>query len=237
VRRFKFLPVAAAVGLASCSPSPAPPAVTVAPAVVEPTPPEPVAKTGPAPVADGGSFRFPDDAGGQALAGMLPPAAPPPMPAAVPTAPRGRKLPAFLDSPTPPLPDAAAAPPRLALPPVKAGRPVPLPERVPADLGAVTPDLPAGPVTATGPLIRSPARDPLEPAELPVLSPKPVADRAPLTDPTAEFTAASVVSPGLPLRTAPAGFVRINLPDPFENAGAAKVRTPVTEDPNRVLPR
>jgi hypothetical protein len=159
------------------------------------------------------------------------------MPATAPVAPRDRKRPAFLDAPMPPLPDAANSPPRLALPPVKAVRPIPLPERVPTDLGAVIPDLPARPEVATGSLTRIPARDQSEPAGLPILSPKPVADRAPLTDPTAEFTAASVISPSLPLRTTPAGFVRIDLPDPFENAAAGKVRTPVVEDPNRVLPR
>jgi hypothetical protein len=241
VNRFKFLLAAAALELASCGQSPAPPAVTVAPAVAEPkaepAPAEPVAKNGPAPVPDGGTFRFPDDPGGKALAKMLTPAAPPPMPAPVPAAPRDRKLPAFLDTPTPPLPDAASSPPRLALPPVKAVRPVPLPERVPTDLGAVIPDLPARPEIAAGSLTRIPARDLSKPAELPILSPKPVADRAPLTDPTAEFTAASVISPSLPLRTEPAGFVRINLPDPFENAEAGKIRTPVVENPNRVLPR
>jgi len=240
VSRFKFLPVVA-VGLASCSPSPAPPAVTVAPAVVEPkadpAPAGRVAKNDPAPVTDGGTFTFPDDGGGKALAKLLAPAAPPLMPAAVPTAPRERKLPAFLDNPSPPLPAAASSPPRLALPPIKDVRPVPLPERVPTDFGAVVPDLPTRPEIAAGPLTRIPAPDSSKPADLPVLSPKPVADRAPLTDPTAEFTAASVISPSLPLRTEPAGFVRINLPDPFENADAAKVRTPVVEDPNRVLPR
>jgi hypothetical protein len=239
--RFKFLVAAVAIGLASCGQSPAPPAVTVGPAVVEPKadPPraEQAAKNDPAPVPDGGTFRFPDDTGGKALAKTLTPAAPLPMPATVPAAPRDRKLPAFLETPTPPLPDAASSPPRLALPPIKDARPVPLPERVPTDLGAAIPDLPARPEIATGSLTRIPARDLSQPAQLPILSPKPVADRAPLTDPTVEFTAASVISASLPLRTEPAGFVRINLPDPFENADAAKIRTPVAEDPNRVLPR
>jgi hypothetical protein len=242
VTRFKFLAIAAAVGLTSCGRSPAPPAAVATPvvAVIDPSdsmkPNEPPAAKA-EPLADGGSFPFPDDTGGKALAKSLAPAAPPRMPAGVPVVPRERKLPAFLDAPGPVLPDAANSPPRLALAPIKDVRPLPLPDRVPPDLGGVVPDLPARPEVPTGSLVRIPARDVSQPAELPPLSPKPVADRAPLTDPTAEFTAASVISPGLPLRTAPAGFVRLNLPDPFENAGAAKVRTPVTEDPNRVLPR
>jgi len=67
------------------------------------------------------------------------------------------------------------------------------------------------------------------------LSSRPAADRAPLSDPTVEFTARSVVSSSLPLRTLPVGFLRIPLPDPFEHADAARPRTPVVEDPNRAL--
>ena len=241
MNRFKILAPAAVVGLLGCGQSPAPPVVAT-PAVVaaqadaaSDAPAERVAKNDPTP--DGGSFAFPDDAGGKALAKALTPAAPPAMPAVLPAAPRERKLPAYLDAPTPPLPDAASSPPRLALPPIKAVRPVALPDRVPPDLGGVMPDLPPRPEVPAGSLTRIPARDLSQPAELPSLSPKPVTDRAPLADPTAEFTAASVISPTLPLRTEPAGFVRINLPDPFENADAARVRTPVVEDPNRVLPR
>jgi hypothetical protein len=240
VTRFKFLTLAAAVGLTSCSRSPAPPAaVPTTVVVVDPSDSMNVAEPGPKkdPLPDGGSFAFPDDAGGKALAKALALAAPPPMPAVVPATPRERKLPAYLDAPTPPLPDAASSPPRLALPPIKDVRPVPLPERVPNDLGVVIPDLPARAELPTGSLTRIPARDLSQPTELPPLSPKPVTDRAPLADPTTEFTAASVISPTLPLRTEPAGFVRINLPDPFEHADDAKVRTPVAEDPNRVLPR
>jgi hypothetical protein len=44
-----------------------------------------------------------------------------------------------------------------------------------------------------------------------------------------------VISAMLPLRIDPTGFIRINLPDPFENADAAKPRTPIVEDPNRAL--
>ena len=72
--------------------------------------------------------------------------------------------------------------------------------------------------------------------ELPPLSTRPVPNRGPLTDPTIEFTARSVISLNLPLRTEPTGYIRINLPDPFENAEAAKPRTPVMENPNRSLP-
>jgi hypothetical protein len=243
--RMRFLLAAmAGVALTSCGRSPSPPAVVSVPAVApdkpdpaNPAPALPATKADPAPAADGGSFAFPDDTGGKALAKMLTPATPPPMPASAPPRPRDRKLPAFLDAPEPPLPDAANTPPQLALPPIQGVRPTALPERVPPDLGGSTAELPSRPETPAGALVRTPARDVSAPATLSILSSKPVLDRAPLTDPTAEFTAKSVISPSLPLRTVPAGFIRINLPDPFENVGAAKVQTPVIENPNRVLPR
>jgi hypothetical protein len=231
----------AAAGLTSCGQSPAPPVVAAMPAIVsdqpEPAKPVPTEKPESPPLADGGTFVFPDDTGGKSLAKMLTPASPPAMPASAPPRPRERKLPAFLDAPEPPLADAASNPPRLALPPIKDVRPTALPERVPPDLGGSTAELPPRPETPVGSLTRIPAADLSKPAPLPALGQKPVPDRAPLADPTAEFTAKSVISPGLPLRTEPAGFVRINLPDPFENAGTAKVQTPVIENPNRVLPR
>ena len=129
MNRFKFLTLAA-LGLTSCNQSPAPPAVVAGPAIVaqdkpEPAAVEPAAKNDSIP--DGGTFQFPDDTGGKALAKTLTPAIPPAMPAAAPAAPKERKLPAFLDAPTPPLPDAANSPPRLGLAPIKEARPVPLP--------------------------------------------------------------------------------------------------------------
>jgi hypothetical protein len=106
---------------------------------------------------------------------------------------------------------------------------------VPPDLGGLVPDVPPRADFQAGPGLRVEGRDPSQPAELPILSGKPVPDRAPLADPTVEFTARSVISALLPLRVDPAGFVRINLPDPFEHAAAATPRTTVMEDPNRSL--
>jgi hypothetical protein len=232
------------VGLAAaCSPAPAPPAEAVAPvadAVADgrataPAAPAPAVKPDPAPITDGGTFPFPDDAGGKALAKTLTPAAPPPLPTPAATGPRGRELPATIADPSPPAADPPATPPRLALAPSRSIRPAPLPDRVPADLGGPFPDLPTRPVPPAGPLMRTEGRDVSRPAELPILSHQPVPDRAPLADPTLEFTARSVISPVLPLRTDPAGFVRFDLPDPFEHAAAARPRTPVVEDPSRSL--
>jgi hypothetical protein len=225
---------------AGCGQSPAPPAVAEVPAVAEaPDPtkhePAPTTKADSAPLPDGGTFPFPDDAEGKALAKTLAPAPLPPIPPAGPVMPRERKLPAFLDAPAPAPPGTASIAPRLSLPAGKEVLPAPLPERVPRDLGGSLPQLPARDELPTGPLIRQPGPDISKPADLPILSSRPVTDRAPLTDPTLEFTARSVISLNLPLRSTPLGFLRIALPDPFEHADAARARTPVVENPNRSL--
>ena len=150
--RLKTLTVAAAaLALSSCGPSPAPPVAVATPVIVvekpEPAPKDEPVKGDPPvknePIPDGGTFRFPDDLGGKALAKSLTPSSTPTLPAEKPAVPHERKLPAFLDAPMPPLPDAATSPPRLGLAPIKDARPVPLPDRVPLDLGGVIPELPA----------------------------------------------------------------------------------------------
>jgi hypothetical protein len=231
------------LGTLGCNQS-APPAAAVVPvaaneAKADPAPkekPAEVAKADLPPLADGGAFPFPDDAGGKALQKALTPSAPAAMPVGAPVAPKERKLPAYLNVPSPPLPDAASIPPRLGLPQNKPVQPSPLPERVPSDFGGTVPVLPGRSELPVGPLTRQEGVDLSKPAPLPTLGTR-VADRAPLADPTVEFTAQSVVSTVLPLRTEPTGFLRITLPDPFENSEAARPRTPVVEDPNKSLPR
>jgi hypothetical protein len=231
---------AGAVGLFGCGQS-SPPAVAVVPVAAEEAKADPVVKDRPepkadnAPIPDGGSFPFPDDAGGKALAKSVTPPLPSPMPPSAPAVPNERKLPAYLDTPTPPLADAASSPPLLPMPDAKPIRPSPLTDRVPSDIDGACPLLPSRSELPTGPLTRQESIDIAKPADLPILSSRPVTDRAPLSDPTTEFTAQSVISSALPLRTEPTGFLRINLPDPFEHADAAKPRTPIVDDPNRSL--
>jgi hypothetical protein len=232
---------ATACGVAGCNQS-SPPAVAVAPAEAAEVQSTPATKVPPAAaepkvdrIADGGRFTFPDDAGGKALAKLVTPPTPAPMPASVPVVQKERHLPIFLDAPAPATFDAASSPPRLPLPDAKPARPTPLPDRVPPDIGGLFTQLPARGEFATGPLTRTEARTVNVPPKLAPLAQRPVADRAPLTDPTIDFTARSVINPNLPLRTEPTGFLRINLPDPFENVEAAKPRTPVVENPNRSL--
>jgi len=232
---------AVAIGVVGCGQS-SPPAVEIVPAEAVEVQPTPVAKENPTGDAkvdrlpDGGTFAFPNDAGGKSLAKLVTPQSPAPMPAMVPIVPKERKLPMFLDAPAPIGSDAAGSPPRLPLPDTKPARPMSLTDRVPTELGGLFPQLPARGEFATGPLTRTDARNVNTPPELPALSQRPVADRAPLTDPTIEFTARSVISLNLPLRTEQTGFLRMNLPDPFEHVEAAKSRTPVVENPNRSMP-
>ena len=209
-------------------------------AVAEPSPKAKVTeapvlpRTDPA-IPDGGSFAFPKDTGGKLLARFLAPAAPMARPKAAPAAPRERRIPAYLDTPALPFASAAEAPPLLPIAKLRDVRPSPLPDRVPFDLAAAVPALPDRPAFHSGSLTRQASRDPNLPADLPILSPRPVPDRAPLDDPTTEFTAQSAISASLPLRTEPAAFIRFNLPDPFEHSEAARPRTPVVENPNRAI--
>lgn len=236
IRRAQFLCfiIIAACGAAGCNQS-TPPAVVAAPVQPEPvsTPAQPP-ETKDKPAQSSVPFSFPDDRGGKALAKMLTPTNTTPMPASVPPTQKPRRLPSFLDSPAPASIEVINSPPRLALPATRPAQPMPMPDRVPTELGGLLPQLPHRTDWPTGALTRSESQNANSP-ELPLLSPRPVADRAPLTDPTIEFTAQSVISTKLPIRTEPTGFLRINLPDPFEHVEGAKPRTPVLENPNRSL--
>ncbi len=243
MKHLLFLSFAVVIGCGKSEPQPtvvAGPAVEPVadvPSKVEQPPiekPAPAEKPAAPPIADGGSFAFPDDSGGKLLAKTLPPANPPSLTDPTPAAPKPRKLPAFLDAPSVPTTDPGPVVPRLPLPAAKEVRPTSLPDRVPTDFAPERPLLPERGEFATGPLTRQAGPDPATPAEVPILSAKPVPDRASLADPTTEFTARSVISPMLPLRTQPAGFLRFNLPDPFEHSAAARPPV-VAEDPNRAL--
>ncbi|WP_020470680.1 hypothetical protein [Zavarzinella formosa] len=234
------------------TPKPETPAVTAKidePKTASPkaeTPPEPKAvakaepkteapKTPAEPVEAAKSFAFPGDTGGKLLGDMLTPKAPATMPGRTVMSPRERVLPAFLDNASVLLPDAASNPQTLRLPNRREIQPMSLPEKVAPDFAPAVPSLPAMIVPEVGALHIQPMRDPTQPAELPILSNKPVPERASLADPTVEFTAQSVISLLLPLRETTVPFVKLTIPEPFEFAGQATLKVVPSEDPNRFL--
>lgn len=188
-----------------------------------------------APVEAGTAFAFPDDAGGKLLRGLLTPKAPVVAPDRVKVEPKPRVMPAYLEGGYIAVPDAANNPATLNLPAGRAITPMSLPEKIAPDFAPAVPQLPDIAKPEVGALHKQEPRDPAKPADLPLLSRTPVPDRASLADPTTEFTAQSVVSVMLPLRTALAPFVKLTIPEPYEFAGQAVPKVLPPEDPNRVL--
>lgn len=73
-----------------------------------------------------------------------------------------------------------------------------------------------------GPRLRLPSVDVNVVPPLPFLG-KPIADRASTADATEEASTRLATSAVMPRRTAPAAFVKIDLPDPFENRKAMRI--------------
>jgi hypothetical protein len=161
-------------------------------------------------------FAFPEDAGGALLAKVLPPKEP--------EAPRtDRAEPAHrpaasrsIEPPTLPLPLNHATMPRLPAP-VKAA---PLRPRLILDeaLSGLpdSPILPQLPSLPDGGRVRVPSVDVNQPIPLPILA-RPVADRAPLDDPTTDASAEAALAAPIPSRTTKAPFLKLTLPDPYDH--------------------
>jgi hypothetical protein len=98
--------------------------------------------------------------------------------------------------------------------------------------------LPERPQVPDGGRIRLPGPDANQPVPLPVLA-VPRGDRAPLDDPTLDASGAAALAEVLPARASPAPFLRLNLPDPFENRAAVRLRTALPEEavPLPIAPR
>jgi hypothetical protein len=178
-------------------------------------------------------FRFADDAEGRALAELL---TPPATAAKSPDAeerskPLERTLPEYVADPSRMATLNGLPPARLPNPPAGAVLPRPLPDRPPHDLGGLSLPSP-GPIRLPdGALTRVEGSGELSrPAPLPVLG-KPVPDRAPLEDPTVDFTAKSVTLETIPLRSELDVNSKINLPDPFELRETIRFRGEVKETP------
>jgi hypothetical protein len=212
----------------SAAPAPVPVAVR---AQADDPPSDPPKKTEPAKDAEG--FRFPEDRGGQLLGKVLLPSEKTSSPPeSVSTGPRPLAASPTLDQPTVPLTPSRLDVPRLpSIRKVSSPRLRPLPDEAPLSTLPTDPQPPQAQVLPAGERARVPGPDPLQPATLPLLA-QPLADRASLDDPGAEFSAAAVQAATVPARSTPAPFVRQNLPDPFENRDTVRLRNTPDEHPD-----
>jgi hypothetical protein len=178
------------------------------------------------------TFNFADDAVGKQLAKTLPPQQALRLPPTGPSEPKPRA-----GSPVVERPELALPAPKPGLPvrPAKVQsrlRPHLVGENLPLSDFRADPQLPQRPEMPPEEMIQLTAPDANLPAALPPHG-KQVADRAPLDDPTSEFSAERAVAHPTPLRTTPMPFMRINLPEPFEHRSPAK---PLDREPPLVAP-
>jgi hypothetical protein len=115
-------------------------------------------------------------------------------------------------------------------------------ERVPPDLGAGARAVPAKPKLPVSALSTKRSRDVNLPPPLPTLG-RPVGDRAGFEDPTTDFGNAVITRPPVKAPYAPASFLKLGIPNPFELAEQIKptvppadelALTPVLVNPRRV---
>jgi len=139
--------------------------------------------------------------------------------------------PAFLERPEIPSPPYKGLPPKPAIKNVgNPVRPKSAADEIPLSRFFGDPKLPVVVKLEGAALVKWPMPDPNEPAPLPILA-QPKSDRAPLTDPTTDASTDAALSGTIPVRDNPAPFLRINIPDPFENRQTIKVRNPLPEEP------
>jgi hypothetical protein len=228
--------LALTLGLAGCSQAADPPARAAVDAGVaikpEPSPPAlPVTADPPKPPATPAAFEYPADLGGQAVAKATAPDRPALTHERAVPAPKPRALPAKLLHP-----DAVAkvkANYRLPLvPPTKpaAVRLVAPPERVPVELGRGTDGIPSRPTFPVAAGVTQRAPDVKLPPAMPTLG-RPLAERVSLDDPTAELGHAGIVAPPVKVPVAPASFLKVTLPDPFELGAQVKPKVPPAAEP------
>jgi hypothetical protein len=175
-------------------------------------------------------FRFPDDRGGQILSKVLPPSEKTLPPAGHDTAAPRRLPPAALERPLVLLPPAPTEMPRLPAGKTHALRPRPLPEGLPLAGHLKDPTPPQTQILHTGDRVRIPSVDVNQPLPAPILA-RPVSERAPLTDATADASYQAALAAAPPARATPAPFLKIDLPDPFERR-----LKPVAVPPEDVTP-
>jgi hypothetical protein len=203
-------------------------AVTVAgPPADGPNAPQPGAAK---PADSASAFEYPADLGGQAVAKAVAPDTPALTTAErFGTAPKPRTPPAKLLNPDPVVKVSYAPPPLL---PAKLGnvRLAPPAEQVPPDLGNGAGAVPTKPTLPAAAGITERARDVNLPPAMPALG-RPLAERVSLDDPTAEFGHAAVVAPVVKVPLAPAAFLKVAVPDPFELGDQVRPKVPPAAEP------
>ena len=60
---------------------------------------------------------------------------------------------------------------------------------------------------------------------------RPFTERVSLDDPTSELANAGIVAPSVKVPVAPASFLKVSLPDPFELGTQVKPKVPPTAEP------
>lgn len=179
--------------------------------------------------APGDRFQFPADKGGKLLAeALLPPQkladdAAPPQPKRLKAPPAVEQPEVALTSPALPMARPALVPKAPLL------RPHVLPEDAPLSAYRADPARVHTQHLTGGALVRVAAPDVNLPPPLPILA-HPGIDRASLEDPTAEDSLKTALSAAPPIRGNPAPFLRLNLPDPFENAQTVRLRAMPPEE-------
>jgi hypothetical protein len=111
----------------------------------------------------------------------------------------------------------------------KPARPALLDEPAPLFDQFDSPHLPGPAHLAVGPRVRTDSPDVNQPIPLPLLG-LPALDRVSLDDPTMEISTATALARTPPLRATPAPFVRLVLPNPFENRETVRLRNVPEED-------
>ncbi len=183
-------------------------------------------------------FPFPADKGGRLLADRLRPANQVPPLAEDKPAPSKR----LAGSPKLENPDLALPklpilhPPSLPLTKIKPIRPTLVEGEPPLSRERFDLLGPAPVKLAAGPKIAWPSADITQPIPLPILA-RQVTDRASRDDPSGDASLAAALATKVPDRTAPAPFLRLTIPDPFEHRNAVRLRTPLPEISLPIIPR
>jgi hypothetical protein len=237
----RFAPLAVSLGLVGCGQQPADPPVSqaqvpanvvVAAGPTEPATGEPVvvpASQGQPKPPEPAAFEYPADLGGKSVAKAVAPDRPALAAERFAARPRPRKLPTRLLDPEPIPRGNYSLPPLL---PKKAAsvKPVAPPERVPVALGAGADAVPARPTFPVAAGVTERAPDVKLPPAMPTLG-RPLTERVGLDDPTAEAGNAAITSPPVKVPLAPAAFLKVSVPDPFEFGAQVKPKVPPAADP------